>query len=299
MGSSTRNKFNSRSLGQLLLIFGLLCLGASCERIYEEPTDNVDDAVDFAVALHSPISLIEIIEHSSSKLLSAGLFQVNADSLGKEIGAKVQLLDSSFSDDDSIVFEIIFGGNQSNAFDRKKRFGRIEVVFYVDYTEAGSVHVVRIDDKQPYTLVLNNGDSHTLTGDLSMERLLTEGYNYRLINLNLETKDVKGLKNYQCNSVITTNIISGSPTPGILGDLLSYTGRGIWSLDKVIWDWEILLPLQMRYEYGCSDYVHKGITRLIKTSDRYTIDFDPFQTGACNRVVKIIKGGNEFEATLP
>jgi hypothetical protein len=299
MGSSRRNKYNSRSLGYLALIFGLLCLGASCERIYEEPTDNVDDAVDFAVALHTPISLIEIIEHSSSKLLSAGLFQVNADSLGLEIGAQVQLLDSSFTDDDSIVFEIVFGGNQTNAFDRKKRSGRIEVIFYVDYTEAGSTHLVRIDDKQPYTLTLNNGDLHTLTGNLSMERLITDGYEYNLTNLNLETKDKEGLKDYKCNSIITANHILGVQIPGILGDLVSFTGKGNWSLDKVIWDWEILLPLQMRYEFGCTDYVHKGITRLIKTSDRYTIDFDPFQTGACNRIVKIIKGGNEFEVTLP
>lgn len=299
MGLSTRNKFSSRSLRNLGLIFGLLCLGASCERIYDEPTDNVDDAVDFAVALHSPISLIEIIEHSSSKLLTAGLFQINADSLGKELGAQVRLLDSSFSDDDSIMFEIIFGGNQTNAFDRKKRIGRVLVIFYVDYTEAGSVHLVRIDEKQPYTLILNNGDTHTLTGNLNMERLIADGYEYNLTNLNLETKETDGLKTYKCNSIITTNHITGAQTPGILGDLVSFTGKGNWSLEKVIWDWEILLPLQMRYEYGCSDYVHKGITRLIKTSDRYTIDFDPFQTGACNRVVKVIKGGNEFEVTLP
>ncbi len=299
MGSSTRNKYSSRSLGYLALIFGLLCLGASCERIYDEPTDNVDVAVDFAVALHTPISLIEIIEHSSSKLLSAGLFQLNADSLGKEIGAQVKLLDSSFIDDDSIVFEIIFGGNQTNTFDRKKRIGRIEVIFHVDYTEAGSSHLVRIDDKQPYILKLNNGDLHTLTGNLTMERLLTDGYEYNLTNLNLETKNTKGSKNYNCNSIITTNHILGAQTPGILGDLVSFTGKGNWSLEKVIWDWEILLPLQIRYEFGCTDYAHKGITRLIKTSDRYNIDFDPFQTGACSRVVKIIKGGNEFEVTLP
>lgn len=129
MGSSTRNKYSSRSLGYLALIFGLLCLGASCERIYDEPTDNVDVAVDFAVALHTPISLIEIIEHSSSKLLSAGLFQLNADSLGKEIGAQVKLLDSSFIDDDSIVFEIIFGEIKRTPLTAKNASGVLKSFF--------------------------------------------------------------------------------------------------------------------------------------------------------------------------
>lgn len=299
MGLFQAAKFNSRSWGYFGLIFGLLCLGASCERIYEEPSDNVDDAVDFAVAIHSPISLIEIIEHSSSKLFAAGLFQINADSIGREIGAHVQLLDSSFSDDDSIIIEIVFGGNQPNTFDRKNRTGRIEVIFYVDYSEPGSVHRVLIDGTQPYTLMLNNGDLHTLTGKLSMKRLITDGYEYGLSNLSVETNEADGLKKYQANGSLTTNHLSGTQTPGISGDLVSFSGKGAWSLNKVIWDWDILLPLQMRYEYGCSDYVHKGTIRLIKTVDRYNIDFDPFQTGACNRVVKIIKGGNEFEVTLP
>ena len=49
----------------LLVIIAMVFSFGACENIYDEPKDNVDIAADFALDLHTPISLFEMVNHVS------------------------------------------------------------------------------------------------------------------------------------------------------------------------------------------------------------------------------------------
>lgn len=281
-----------------LLLFGIIFISNACENIYEEPTDNVDVASDLALNIHAPIGLFEMVQHVSDELLSRGLFQQNATGLAQEIGAQIRLIDSVFSDDDSVIYEINFGSNIPSSFDLKQRIGQIQVVVYVDYTEVGSVQKVRIDEQKPYQVILNNGFTQTIRGSFQMVKTLDQGQRFLLDSLSLMNSENLEIQ-YSGSGYLEFKSISGQSTPGLKGDILEIQGEGKFFAQQQILNWEIILPLRMRYEFGCSEYAHKGMIRLLTVLDRYTIDYDPFGTGACNRVVKITKGGNQFEVVLP
>jgi len=281
-----------------IILLGILSITSACENIYEEPTDNVDEAADLALNIHAPISLFEMVQHVSDVLLSRGLFQQNATNLGQEIGAQILLKDSLFSDDDSAIFEIDFDPKFSGNFDLKQRMGQIQVVVFVDYTEVGSVQLIRINDQNPYTLELKNGSVQTIRGNFKMEKTLDQGQRFSMDYLFLTHSENPNVT-FNGPGFLEFKSISGQTVPGLKGDLLEIQGDGKYSPEGQLLDWEIILPLQMRYEFGCSEYVHRGMIRLLTGLDRYTIDYDPFGTGACNRIIKITKGGNQFEVVLP
>lgn len=281
-----------------VLLFGILLISNACENIYEEPTDNIDEAADLALNIHAPIGLFEMVHHVSDEMLSRGLFQQNTISLGQEIGAEIRLLDSVFSDDDSIIYEINFDTEIPSSFDLKERTGQIQVVVYVDYTEAGSVQQVRIDNQKPYQVKLNNGYTQTVRGSFKMVKTLDQGQRFLLDSISLLNSENPEIE-FNALGYLEFKSISGQSTPGLKGDMVEIQGEGKYVTQQQILDWEIILPLRMRYEFGCSEYVHKGMIRLLTGVDRYTIDYDPFGTGACNRIVKITKGGNQFEVILP
>ena len=281
-----------------LLLFGIIFISNACENIYEEPTDNVDVASDLALNIHAPIGLFEMVQHVSDELLSRGLFQQNATGLAQEIGAQIRLIDSVFSDDDSVIYEINFGSNIPSSFDLKQRIGQIQVVVYVDYTEVGSVQKVSIDEQKPYQVILNNGFTQTIRGSFQMVKTSDQGQRFLLDSLSLMNSENPEIQ-FNGSGHLEFKSISGQSTPGLKGDMLEIQGEGKFFAQQQILNWEIILPLRIRYEFGCSEYAHKGMIRLLTVLDRYTIDYDPFGTGACNRVVKITKGGNQFEVVLP
>ncbi len=281
-----------------LLLFGIIFISNACENIYEEPTDNVDVASDLALNIHAPIGLFEMVQHVSDELLSRGLFQQNATGLAQEIGAQIRLIDSVFSDDDSVIYEINFGSNIPSSFDLKQRIGQIQVVVYVDYTEVGSVQKVSIDEQKPYQVILNNGFTQTIRGSFQMVKTSDQGQRFLLDSLSLMNSENPEIQ-YNGSGYLEFKSISGQSTPGLKGDMLEIQGEGKFFAQQQILNWEIILPLRMRYEFGCSEYAHKGMIRLLTVLDRYTIDYDPFGTGACNRIIKITKGGNQFEVVLP
>jgi hypothetical protein len=129
-----------------------------------------------------------------------------------------------------------------------------------------------------------------------MERRMDDVYRFELDFLQLFSQDGDG---WNLNGNLDFKSISSLTTPGWLDDLFEIQGSGLFYTSDEQHEWEIVLPLRMRYEFGCSEYVHKGMVRLLSNLNRYTIDFDPFETGACNKVVKITKGGNQFEVVLP
>jgi len=281
----------------ITLVFGAIVFGgSSCENIYDEPTDNVDEATEFAVNLHAPIGLFETIGHVATVFFENGFYQSNADTLGDHIGAKIQLIDSVFVDDDSAIFMVSFEKDRTNRFDRRFRQGYIKVVVFYDYTEIGSKINVNIDSQNPFILELQNGSIFQLDGPFTMERMLDEMYRFDLTELKLSSPDGDV---WDLNGNIDFKLISGNSAVGWLDDLVELQGKGLFVNSEETHEWEIVLPLRMRYEFGCSEYVHKGMIRLLSSPNRYTIDFDPFETGACNKIIKITKGGNQFEVVLP
>jgi len=280
-----------------ILVSSVIVFGSSsCEKIYDEPTDNVDEATEFAVNLHTPIALFETVGHVATVFYEKGFFQLQADSLGYQLGAKIQLMDSVFADDDSAVFLISFDKNSPNRFDRRLRQGNLRVVVPYDYTEIGSKIKIQIDPQNTFKLVLQDSSEFQLDGKFSMERRMEDVYRFELDFLQLFSQDGD---EWNLNGNLDFKSISSLTTPGWLDDLFEIQGSGLFYTSDEQHEWEIVLPLRMRYEFGCSEYVHKGMVRLLSNLNRYTIDFDPFETGACNKIIKITKGGNQFEVVLP
>lgn len=284
------------------MLFGILWF-VSCERIYEEPKENIDEAIEFASGIHAPFALFEAVEHISESLMSAGLYYQNLKPIEDELGVRIDLVDSSFANDDSAFFFIHFSGEAQNSFDRRIKLGTLKVIVYYDFYEPNSQFKVFTVDQEPFEMKLSNGDVFELLGAIEIERVNPSN---KIIHWNhielIHRKPSQSKEVGHWNIVGTTEVEtkSGIQTPGLNGDVIRYSGSAQWEpLISTACFWEVSLPLEMRFNRGCSDYLNKGMITLQRGVNRYSINFDPFGTAACNRIVEIIKAGKPFEVNLP
>jgi hypothetical protein len=276
----------------------------SCERIYEEPKENIDEAIAFSSAFRAPLSLFETVDHISAVLMEKGLYSENLEPIEVQMGVEINLIDSTFADDDSVSYELVFLGETQHSFDRRKRRGKINVVIFKDYFEPGSQYHVSVDDSQPFELELSNGGIIQIHGKIWISRENQTQKSFLMDDLQLKSHNSKELavfkQNWNLNGTIQIDTKNAGANQGLDGDEIKYSGSGTWNnLEQMSFNWEIALPLEMRFEYGCSDFFNKGLIKLQRASNRYFINFDPFGTAACNAIINITKAGKEFEVRLP
>ncbi len=289
-------KFKSLALA-LVLFLGFWGL-QSCENIYVQPEEDIDDAVDFAQSTGLLLSALEPIEHINSTYSFADFNRKNFDSLEQLLGCKLILIDSSTQDGDGMEYEIEYNGNMSK-MDRKIRSGKIEVSINYSHREIGSVTEIKIDDKSPLSISNSTSFIGVVAGEFELQRNVGDRVDAVIKKMEFNLEDPIEDLDEEMTGSFAYSWISGESSQGLLYDQVKFVGQGTVEIDDNYYNFEITLPLEKSYELGCSDYILKGIVELKREKEQFKIDFDPFNNNACNDIIKIYKNGKEFEVRVP
>ena len=265
---------------------------AACERIFDKPETKLNLPRGIVASLNSISAVFEVIDHIQSRNEYLSYSRILADSLENELNLDIDILDSSYVDGDGIQLEIKFNNNSSN-FDRKLRSGVISISTDFNYREVGSQSSVVIKDDFIVTSV--NGNKIKIHGSMKLERTIN-GLN--ISSNDLEVDDDKFEANLDLNLFCVWE--RGESNPGLVGDKIKFTGNMNFDIDHDDnAQLKIDVPLQKMFEYGCSDFFQAGQFTFKTNEEQFLIDYDEFDNQACNNIVKVIRGGKEFEVAIP
>lgn len=268
---------------------------SSCERIYTTPEENIELPKKVASITEAILSVTEMVEHVNSTNSTQDLQRNIFNDLEKEIGCSLTILDSITTDGDGYEYLAQFSGIKSR-FDRKRRFGKLNVSLSKNYREIGASAIVSIPPNEAFKIYSLNDSLTEIFGDIAFERT-----NLNQIRLNYSHLTVlQNKKSYSVNGNYLINWVSGAETDGLIWDEIKISGDGDFLIDnKEESEWDIILPLEKNYEYGCSENLVKGIIEINRVGERFKVDFDPFNNKSCNNIVKIYYAGKEFEVRIP
>lgn len=285
-----RTKFNLITLFRIWII---AILSTGCEKIYDEPSDSVSDGVEIIKGLNPLFSFVTINEHINNHLALKGYSYIEVQELNRQLNADIQFVDSTFVNDDKIQYNIELKGS-SEVFPFSG-VGKMQVFLFKNYLEIGSSITIRILDSEPLSYSIDEMDNVELRGELKIIRNVSNSLEADLADLTLLEDD--DIHNFE--GTLTYDWLEGKSTPGIINDLLYFKGSGSLSEESEIeYSWDITAPLVKNMEFACSQYFTKGVMLLEDDDDLYTVDFDPFDNGACNNIILISKAGKSYEMDL-
>lgn len=273
-----------------LVVFALLMAG--CEKIYEEPKDSVKEGIEAIDQLNSSVSLLPVIEHINSRFSQEGMDILVKQKLEKELNAEIIWIDSVFGNNEEVALKIELMGN--NRIFPNDYIGEMEITVKRNYLELGSEVSVQISNTNPLIIDYEKNESYSLRGSIEIQRTLINTIEVDLQGLSIVSdSDV-----YKWEGLLTYNWVSGENIPGVINDIIDLSGDGTLKEENEIeFSWDITTPLTWNIEPYCTRYFTSGIL-LIKDDERYNINFDPFENGACNDIVKITKAGRSYEINL-
>lgn len=279
------------SFGAIILLTIVLALGA-CERIFDKPETRLNLPRGVVASFNAVSATWEMIDHIQSRNEYLNYSRILADSLENELNIDISILDSSYIDGDGIELQITFN-NSSSSFDRKVRNGVVLISTDFNYREVGSKSRIEIMDD--FEIISVNGNKMNIKGFLQLERTIN---GLELSTNDLEVEDDKFESYLDLNLFYTWD--KGESTPGLSGDKIKFSGNVKLDIDNskdaLI---NIDVPLQKTIEYGCSDFFQAGQFTFKSDDDQFLIDYDEFSNQACNDIVKVIRGGKEFEISIP
>lgn len=253
----------------------------------------MSDGVENIKGLNPLFSFITINEHVNNHLALNGYTYTEVQELNRQLNADIQFVDSTFVNDDKIQYNIDLKGS-SEVFPFSG-VGKMQVFVFKNYLEIGSSVTVRILDSEPFIFSIDEVDNVELRGELSIERNASNSLEVGLDNLTLSDEG----DTHKLAGTLTYDWLEGKTTPGLINDLLYFKGSGSLSEESELeYSWDITSPLVKNMEFACSEYFTKGIMILEDDEDLYTVDFDPFDNGACNNIIKISKAGKSYEIDL-
>lgn len=273
-----------------LVVFALLMAG--CEKIYEEPKDSVKEGIEAIDQLNSSVSILPVIEHINSRFSQEGMDILVKQKLEKELNAEIIWIDSVFGNNEEVALKIELMGN--NRIFPNDYIGEMEITVKRNYLELGSEVSVQISNTNPLIIDYEKNESYSLRGSIEIQRTLINTIEVDLQGLSIVSdSDV-----YKWEGLLTYNWVSGENIPGVINDIIDLSGDGTLKEENEIeFSWDITTPLTWNIEPYCTRYFTSGIL-LIKDDERYNINFDPFENGACNDIVKITKAGRSYEINL-
>lgn len=273
-----------------LVVFALLMAG--CEKIYEEPKDSVKEGIEAIDQLNSSVSILPVIEHINSRFSQEGMDILVKQKLEKELNAEIIWIDSVFGNNEEVALKIELMGN--NRIFPNDYTGEMEITVKRNYLELGSEVSVQISNTNPLIIDYEKNESYSLSGSIEIQRTLINTIEVDLHGLSIVSdSDV-----YKWEGLLTYNWVSGENIPGVINDIIDLSGDGTLKEENEIeFSWDITTPLTWNIEPYCTRYFTSGIL-LIKDDERYNINFDPFENGACNDIVKITKAGRSYEINL-
>jgi hypothetical protein len=265
---------------------------AACERIFDKPETRLNLSRGLVASLNSFSAVWEVIDHIQSRNEYLNYSRILADSLENELNVDIDILDSSYIDGDGIQLEIRFNNN-SSTLDRKLRTGVILVSTDFNYREVGSLTNVEIKDDFVITSV--NGNKMKINGSMNLNRTIN---GLKISSNDLEVDDDKFEADLEINLFCIWN--RGETTPGLIGDIIRFTGDINFDIDHDDnAQLKIDVPLQKTIEYGCSDFFQSGQFTFKSNEEQFLLDYDEFNNQACNNIVRVIRGGKEFEVAIP
>ncbi len=265
-----------------LVIFSLLIAG--CEKIYEEPKDSVIEGIEAIDQLNSSISILPVIEHINSRFSQEGMDILVKQKLETELNAEILWIDSVFGNNEEVALNIELMGN--NRIFPNDYTGEMEITVKRNYLELGSEVSVQISNTNPLTIDDDKDESYALRGSIEIQRTLTNTIEVDLQGLSIVSES----DSYEW--------VSGENIPGVINDIINVSGDGtLKDENKIEFSWDITTPLTWNIEPYCTRYFTSGVL-LVKDDERYNINFDPFENGACNDIVKITKAGKSYEINL-
>lgn len=277
-----------RAFALLIIVLSFV----ACERIFDKPETRLNLPRGVVASLNAVSATWEIIDQIQSRNEYLNYSRILADSLENELNIIINILDSSYIDGDGIEIKITFN-NSSSLFDRKLRSGVILISTDFNYREVGSKSNVQIQDDFEITSV--NGNKMKIHGSLQLERTIS---GLKISSSNIEVEDNKFESYLDLN--LFCSWVKGESNPGLMGDQITFSGNVKLDIDDskdaVI---NIDVPLQKTIEYGCSDFFQSGQFTFKSDDDQFLIDYDEFDNQACNDIVKVIRGGKEFEISIP
>ena len=273
-----------------LVVFSLLIAG--CEKIYEEPKDSVKEGIEAIHQLNSSISIVPVIEHINSRFAQEGMDLLIKQKLETELNAEILWIDSVFGNNEEVFLKVKLMGD--NRIFRNDYMGEMEISVKRNYLELGSEVLVKISNSNPLVIHNEKNESFSLRGNIEIQRTLTNTIEVDLRGLSIVTDSDA----YHWEGSLTYKWVSGENIPGVINDIVHVSGNGVLKDENDIeFSWDITTPLSWNLEPACTRYFTSGVL-LVKDDDRYHINFDPFENGACNDIVKITKAGKSYEINL-
>lgn len=276
----------------LILVAGSLTWFAACDKI-RETKQTISSAEDFANSESEFTAAFDVSDD-----LNSTDFKLRSSHAGiLPGGALFTWLDSSFTDGNGVAYEIDFGplgttapyGRECN--DGKFRAGKFRFSLDKRYSQIGATGKLMIADSNNYY----SGDGVVMTklsGLLSITRTATN-------KVTVEVSNGKAERNSKTWLFYGTRFIENTNPggPGIIGDEFTVNGSGGGTnKDGVNYTWLVKEDLIKKIEKGCANTFIKGVLEITNDNGGYiSVDFDPKQDGACDRLARATINGKTFD----
>ena len=215
----------------------------------------------------------------------------------------VQVLDSSFSTNGGIAFVIDFGplGNSipkgTLCKDGRYRAGKVYCTLSKPYREIGAVLTITLADSGNYYSG-NGSDMYKIVGNKTITRTGDKSHQIVVNNIKITDGDGKTIT-WSCERVVTKIKDAGI---GVLGDQFSISGKGNGvNRNGENYTVTITKDLVKNMTSGCASTFVDGIVEIENTDKdaKMTLDFNPYNDAACDRVAKVTIGKTEKIFYIP
>jgi len=211
--------------------------------------------------------------------------------------AKIIITDSNFSTNNGIAFIIDFGPYKPTTphgipcLDGRYRAGKVYGTLSKPYREIGAVLTLTLSDSGMFY----SGNGTDMFGVVGIKTLTRETENrFKVIVPEIKIKDVEGKTViWSCNRAVTKIKDAGI---GVLSDIYSIAGSGNGTnKDGEKYTVNITKDLIKNISPGCASTFIDGVIELENTDKKakMTLDFNPYNDAACDRVAKVTIGKTE------
>ena len=275
-----------------IFTIALIALG-SCDDtptvVIPETSKSTENSL---LAISEIISTFDVVEDFVS---SSQLFLKRDEAL-MPADAEITILDGEFKDGDGMEAVIDFGAKGLEPYgllckDNKYRAGKIYISLDKPYSEIDAKLTLRFDKEEPFF----SGDGTQMSeivGSVHVKRISNEELLLHCGELTVATED-KGDVSIVAN--LSVQLVEDKGV-GLVNDKLSFDGvLEVESLEEEL-TFNIIEPLQKDYALSCAQYIKEGRIDVepMNSASEISIDFDPNNNTACDKMVGITVNGRTF-----
>ncbi len=285
-----------KNISELILTV-LLALGVvffqSCERV-KNTADNISAAEGYGL---SSSAILNSLSAAAEIYAQAELHPKIVASIAD--AGFIIWKDSSFLDGNGIEFLLDFGSFSTNpkgnlGGDGLYRAGTIEVKASISYMEANSNYTLEFKD----FYIGSENALNRVQGLLKLKRVDDKTFELDLNNTAIQTANSEST--HILNGVYTIVQTLGIQTANLIDDEYVLRGQGKGTLpNSMEYSWQIdnNIPLAKRVENGCASTFVQGVVNISlngSSANTLSLDFDPYDNKACDKVAKVLIGNKTY-----